>query len=92
MVNTLRKYVTEETERLEEIKKHVEDYRAHNQEVETHETRTNETSGVRRRSKVISVSLIDKFLSKFNPPGTQGSSAVFGQPRQFLPSDKEVHH
>lgn len=32
VVNTLRKYVTEETERLEEIKKHVEDYRAHNQE------------------------------------------------------------
>ena len=33
VVNTLRKYITEESERLEEIKKHVEEYRLHNQEV-----------------------------------------------------------
>jgi len=32
VVNTLRKYINEESERLEEIKKHVEEYRVHNQE------------------------------------------------------------
>ena len=33
VVNTLRKYITDESERLEEIKRQVEEYRVHNQEV-----------------------------------------------------------
>jgi len=33
VVNTLRKYIADESARLEEIKKQVEEYRAHNQEV-----------------------------------------------------------
>lgn len=32
VVNTLRKYITDESERLEEIKRQVEEYRVHNQE------------------------------------------------------------